>query len=179
MKLPDIEAVSAKVHEGWMQTKKNNGIVSRKDESGEELMVPYRQLSEAAKDLDRQTVQVVYEALQSFRGGDFMNEDSKLFEGWAIVELFGHQKIAGMCSEQALAGTNMLRVDVPAINGQQPFTRFFGGGAIYAITPTDQETALIALRRIGHRPVDRWVVPDQAVLPGPAKDSEFIDDPGF
>ena len=62
--LPDIELVSAKVHEAWMKAKLAQGITSRKSERGEELMVPYEQLSEEAKGLDRQTVQAVYDAIQ-------------------------------------------------------------------------------------------------------------------
>ena len=65
MKLPDIEAVSAKVHEAWMQQKRASGVTTRKSESGEELMVPYEQLSEQAKDLDRETVRTVYAAIQT------------------------------------------------------------------------------------------------------------------
>jgi hypothetical protein len=87
------------------------------------------------------------------------------FSGFAIVELMGHQRIAGYCSEQAIAGTNMLRVDVPAVNGNQAFTRFFGGSAIYSITPTDEATVLTALGSIETRPVDRWVVPDRVMIP--------------
>lgn len=34
---------------------------------------------------------------------------------WAIVELFGHKVIAGEISEVDVAGTQMLRVDVPAV----------------------------------------------------------------
>jgi hypothetical protein len=41
MKLPDIELVSAEVHEAWMKSKKSQGISSRKAEDEEELMVPY------------------------------------------------------------------------------------------------------------------------------------------
>jgi RyR domain-containing protein len=65
MDLPDIEIVSAKVHEAWMESKRAQGITSRKSESGEELMVPYDQLSEAAKDLDRGTVRAVYAAIRA------------------------------------------------------------------------------------------------------------------
>lgn len=65
MKLPDIEIVSAKVHEAWLQTKLAGGFTSRKSESGEELMVPYEQLSEPAKDLDRETVKAVYAAIEA------------------------------------------------------------------------------------------------------------------
>jgi hypothetical protein len=63
--LPDIETVAAKVHEAWMESKKAQGVESRKSEKGEELMVPYEQLSGEAKDLDRVMVQTVYEAIRA------------------------------------------------------------------------------------------------------------------
>lgn len=58
-----IEEVSAAVHKGWMEAKHANGVTSRKAEDGEELMVPYSQLSEKAKELDRGTVRSVLNAL--------------------------------------------------------------------------------------------------------------------
>jgi hypothetical protein len=64
MKLPDIELVAAQVHEAWMESKKANGISSRKSEDDEELMVPYEKLSEKAKDLDRNTVKAIYAAIK-------------------------------------------------------------------------------------------------------------------
>ena len=63
--LPDIEVVSARVHEAWMESKRAQGVTSRKSEAGEELMVPYDQLSEAAKELDRGSVRAVYEAIRA------------------------------------------------------------------------------------------------------------------
>lgn len=63
--LPSIEVVSAKVHEAWMESKRAQGVTTRRSESGEELMVPYEQLSDAAKDLDRGTVRAVYAAIES------------------------------------------------------------------------------------------------------------------
>jgi RyR domain len=65
MDLPDIEAVAEKVHEAWMESKHAQGIKSRKSESGEELMVAYSQLSEEQKEVDRNTVRAVYEAIRS------------------------------------------------------------------------------------------------------------------
>lgn len=59
-----IENVSAAVHERWMETKTVQGITTRKSEGGEELMVPYDQLSEPAKDLDRGSVKAVLLALE-------------------------------------------------------------------------------------------------------------------
>lgn len=63
--LPDIEAVSAKVHEAWIESKLKAGVTTRKLETGEELMVPYEDLSDAAKELDRGTVRAVYAAIEA------------------------------------------------------------------------------------------------------------------
>ncbi|MDM0085725.1 hypothetical protein QTI17_34620 [Variovorax sp. J31P179] len=64
MKLPDIELVSAEVHSAWMEAKRAQGVTSRKDERGNELMVPYDELPELAKELDRSTVRAVYGAIE-------------------------------------------------------------------------------------------------------------------
>lgn len=63
--LPDIELVAAEVHRAWLEAKQSMGIFSKKAESGEELMVPYEQLSEESKELDRITVRTVYEAIEN------------------------------------------------------------------------------------------------------------------
>ena len=67
MELPDVEAVAAKVHQSWMRGKRAQGINTRKSETGEELMVEYELLSEAAKELDRETVRAVYAAIKSLK----------------------------------------------------------------------------------------------------------------
>ena len=59
----NIEVISAKVHEQWMESKRSQGVTSRKSESGEELMVAYVELTEKAKDLDRGSVRAVFSAL--------------------------------------------------------------------------------------------------------------------
>ena len=63
--LPDLELVAEKVHEAWMKTKHDQGVTTRLSETGEELMVPYAQLSEPAKELDRMTVRTVYAAIEA------------------------------------------------------------------------------------------------------------------
>lgn len=62
--LPDMETVAAEVHKAWMKSKRKQGISSRKAEDGEELMVAYEELSEKAKNLDRNTVKAVYDAIK-------------------------------------------------------------------------------------------------------------------
>ena len=68
MILPDLELVADKVHEAWMETKKRNGVTTRKSEDGEELMVPYSELSERARELDRASVRAVYDAIHALSG---------------------------------------------------------------------------------------------------------------
>lgn len=82
-----------------------------------------------------------------------MSEAEK-FDSWAVVELFGHQQIAGRVSEASIGGAAFIRVDVPeqperkAVqqwDRDQPaipaYTRYFGGGAIYALNPCSEDAA--------------------------------------
>lgn len=64
MELPDIEIVAAEVHQAWIDAKLAQGISSRPAATGEEQMVPYTQLSEPLKELDRATVRAVYAAIE-------------------------------------------------------------------------------------------------------------------
>lgn len=93
-----------------------------------------------------------------------MEEQAK-FEGHAIVELMGRSVIAGYVSEQVIAGTAMLRVDVPQTEDAGAFTKFFGGSAVFGITPTTEEIAQRAAARLNVRPVAAWVVPTPAAHP--------------
>lgn len=88
-------------------------------------------------------------------------ETSK-FEGFAIIELFGHSRIAGRVTEQSIGGTNMLRVDVPEYNEMPAFTRFIGGAAVYAINPCSEEAVMLSLSSIMPIPVYAWDVKEMA-----------------
>lgn len=100
------------------------------------------------------------------------NEDTKAtFEGWAVVELFGHNQIAGYVTDVPQFGISMMRVDVPKVGDNPGYTKFFGGGAIYAITPTIEEIAQIAAQHLDVRPVSEWTVPNSLRLsPGDEDD---------
>lgn len=78
------------------------------------------------------------------------------FEQFAIVELFGHQIIAGLVSEQVIGGQGFVRVDVPTVKDHPGFTKFYGAGAIYAITPTDEGTMMAAVEGLQAKPVETW-----------------------
>lgn len=83
-------------------------------------------------------------------------EATEKFDVWGIVELFGHTQIAGKITEQNIAGTNMLRIDVPESDNNPAFTKFFGSGAIYAINPTTEEVARIRSVQLNVKPIDSW-----------------------
>lgn len=81
------------------------------------------------------------------------------FSEWALVELFGHQKIVGKVTEATMAGGAFLRVDVPAFDGSPAFTRFYGPGAIYSINPVTEEVARGLCERYRNEPVSRFELP--------------------
>ena len=80
------------------------------------------------------------------------------FDLWCMVELFGHNKIAGKCTEQNIAGVNMLRVDVPETDKQPAFTKFYNGTAIYAINPITEEVATDIANKLSNAPITVYEV---------------------
>lgn len=82
--------------------------------------------------------------------------EQQKFDLWCLVELFGHQRMAGKCTEQTIAGTAMLRVEVPETKSQPAFTRFLSSSAIYAINPVDEATGRRLANEIEAAPVTVW-----------------------
>lgn len=78
------------------------------------------------------------------------------FEVYAIVELFGHNKIAGKVTEQTLGGATMLRIDVPDTKSQPAFTRFMHINAVYAINPVTEEVATQYAENLKVMPIQSW-----------------------
>lgn len=88
------------------------------------------------------------------------------FNDWAIVEMFGHQQIAGHVTTEYFGTACMFRVDVPALPEREievrrdqvigdafcragskvkrpaepGYSRLLGPGAIYALNPCTEET---------------------------------------
>jgi hypothetical protein len=122
------------------------------------------------------------------------------FEGWAVLEIFGHQRYAGYVTTEAFGQAVLFRVDVPPLTERervcksweyindknvppgstvkesavQGYTKYFGTGAIYAMTPCTQEAAEKAVESI--QPRKRSIVslaPDAAL---PAHDDGDTDD---
>lgn len=98
------------------------------------------------------------------------------FESWALVELMGHQRIVGKASEETHFGAPLLRIDVPATEGEDAYTKFYGGGAIYCITPIAEAVALRMLANIRPDPVPAWDLRTPPALPAGEIDDDDEDD---
>lgn len=86
-------------------------------------------------------------------------EDEKQPElsGYALVEIFGHVRIVGWLTQQAFGSAVLFRIDVPDMTQdgkvvRKGFTRYFGVGSIYSITPIDAETMKELLPSISGAP---------------------------
>lgn len=69
---------------------------------------------------------------------------AETFDAWAIVEIMGHDRIAGRLTEQTIAGCGFVRVDVPPLAGEKGYTKLFGPSAIFSITCVTEDMALAA-----------------------------------
>lgn len=101
-----------------------------------------------------------------------METDDK-FKAWAVLELFGHTRLAGLVSEAQIGGSSFVRIDVPEVaphveteerkklgysdrQGRPPFTKFYGPGAVYAISPCTEEVARAVAATIRAVPIDAF-----------------------
>lgn len=108
---------------------------------------------------------------------DEVKERPSDFHEWAIVELFGHQRIAGLVTNATVGGCSFVRVDVPkrAEDGEGVmYSKLYGNGAIYAINITTKEQALAAVANLHPRPYEPRV-PERASLPAYDGDDEDGD----
>jgi hypothetical protein len=88
-----------------------------------------------------------------------MSDEKKTFDEWALVELFGHARIVGRVTEATIASGAFIRVDVPDKDGATIFTRFFGPGAIYSMSPISREIAIAIAQSQDAEPVKRYELP--------------------
>ena len=115
-----------------------------------------------------------------------MPEQTPPLDTWAVLELFGHKKLAGKLTEQTFGTAAMFRLDVPET--EQPegrktpaYTKLVGVSSVYAITPCTEEVA----RAVAHQ-VERYNDPIPVSLPAsrqlaavaPTDQAEFdVEDP--
>ena len=93
-------------------------------------------------------------------------------DNWAIVEIMGHRKHIGRVRNVQKYGAGMLEVNVPNRDGSVKSTHYYGGAAIFAVTPISEAQALATLKR-------DWDYDDQVAqrrLAPPTSDDDSGDD---
>lgn len=86
-----------------------------------------------------------------------MSESIEQFQQWAIVELMGHVRIAGLVTEEERFGAKLGRIEIP--NGDGFVTQYFNGASIYRFTPTTEAIARMVANLNQPQPVHRWELP--------------------
>jgi|ERR1044072_1724304 hypothetical protein len=82
-----------------------------------------------------------------------MNQKLELF---AIVELFGHGRMAGKVTEQSIGPDTFIRVSVPETKNQPSFDRLLNPKAIYAINPVTEEVMQAKAEQLQTSPIEAW-----------------------
>jgi hypothetical protein len=117
------------------------------------------------------------------------------FDGWAIVDVLGHQRYVGYVMTEAYGAAVLFRIDVPALEERERvtkrpgyvgdrycpvgttvkegavegYTKLIGAGSIYAITPCTKDAALKAVEEMQARPLMSLQLPPEAALPPAAE----------
>jgi hypothetical protein len=116
------------------------------------------------------------------------------FEGWAVVELFGHQREVGFVTTQVFGAAVLFRIDTPELpereytlerpeqvkhegiyrwatigskvkrEGVPAKTKLVGPSAIYAMTPCTEQTARMAIERSIQPPLILLELAEQPLL---------------
>lgn len=94
------------------------------------------------------------------------------FDQWALVELYGHQRIVGRVREATIGGCSFVRIDVPAVGDAKEFTRYFGNNAIYSLNPISEDIAMQLAERCRNVPVSAYDLP----APRPSALQEIVDE---
>ena len=106
-----------------------------------------------------------------------MEQQQGKFEGWAVVELFGHQREVGFVTTQQFGQACLFQIDVPELPAREfelrrpevigeqwvpagakvrreiapARTRLVGPGAVYALNPCTEEAARVAIEELAPR----------------------------
>lgn len=101
-------------------------------------------------------------------------DDSKLIiDTPAIIELFGHTKMAGHITSIVVGSSAFLRVEVPKTKKQEAFTRLLNPSAVYAINPCTEEVMKAMADSFNFTPLSPWDLPaslKKPALPEPDQD---------
>jgi hypothetical protein len=128
------------------------------------------------------------------------------FDGWAIVDVLGHQRYVGYVTTEAYGQAVLFRIDVPALEARERtmkapgyisgrgycpagtvvqegavegYSKLIGAGSIYAITPCTKEAALKACEETQPRPLMNVALPPGHALPPADDNDDYNNADGF
>ena len=131
------------------------------------------------------------------------DQQTEKFEGWAVVELYGHNKEAGFVTTRYFGTGALFQIDVPElpereielsrpeyVNGSlapagskvkrgavEARSRLVGPGAIYALNPCTEGVVRKLLEDMAPRPIAIVSLPDgKQLLPGEEEDDGPYED---
>lgn len=132
-----------------------------------------------------------------------MDITQAFFSGWALVELFGHQKEVGFVTTQYFGDKAMFQIDIPDLPADENVTlkrpeyvdgeflpagaivrreavpgrsRIVNPGAVYAMNPCTEEAARAELRGLTRRSIAVVSLPPGAQLPAGETDDDLDDE---
>lgn len=88
-----------------------------------------------------------------------MSEQKDTYEGWTILELMGHRRLAGYVREHVIGGAAFIRIDVPGEGADTVATQFYSPSAVYCMTPTTEDLARKVAKGAQPAPVTQWDLP--------------------
>ncbi len=93
------------------------------------------------------------------------------YDGWAVVEIYGHRRTGGRVKPQALGPAVWIRIDVPNRGGRFT-TQFYNPGSIFSLTPSGEREARAVAYANEPEPVSRW---EMRALDAPAPRPHVVD----
>lgn len=102
--------------------------------------------------------------------------EREVFEGWVVLELMGHRRLAGHMREQQIGGASFLRLDVLDEGGATLATQFYSPSAVYCITPTTEAMAKRFSMRGFDGPIQRWELRELTAGPALEVEEDLEDD---
>lgn len=108
-----------------------------------------------------------------------MSAEASEFEGWAILELMGHRRLAGYVRPVEIAGAGMLRIDVPGDGSEAVATQYYSPSSLYCLTPTTEAIARTVAKSSRPQPAHRWELAPAPEADRPGNDVEDGDELPF
>ena len=102
--------------------------------------------------------------------------EAPAFSEWCILELMGHRRLAGLVTEQQIAGHGFLRLDVPGEGDAWSASQWYSPTSVYCITPTTEEIARKLAAGNRPRPAARWELEPVKPQPDDGEDEDEDED---